>query len=275
VSEGAPAAEAPAAELPPEAVRPLLPAEAGTLGGWLGLFRANAKLIYIAMSCVGFLVLLFGGIGLAVLLTREEPTLKGTLTFLAVFGVLVGLPLVGLYFLWRGLKRWVCIFERGIVTFDARKARAYPWDGVKALFEREVDLHLHGGYIGTTHHVRLRFEDGRKITLDHTFAEIAQLASLVRTRVDEFQLADFRDKLNQGQTVSFDGVEVHATGVNNGRELVTWDQIESVAIDTDRAYHVVVRKTGQKSPWLKKLVPRFPNLSAFMHLLREHDVAVL
>jgi hypothetical protein len=227
------------------------------------------------MLCAGLVALLFIGIGLAVLLTAKTHTLKGTLIILAVFGTLAGLPLVGLYLLRQGMRRWVCVFEQGIVTFNGRRAEAYRWDDVEALFEQHVALHHGGAYIGTTHHVRLRFGSARKLTLDNTFAEIEQLASLVRALVDEYQLAKFRAMLQQGRPVGFDGVEMHTTGLDKGEGPLPWGQIESASVETDRAYHVVVRRTGQKAAWLKRPVPRFPNLSAFMQLLQDHGVAVV
>ncbi len=85
-------------------------------------------MIKVSMACCGFLVFLFDRIGLVSFTFSEKKTLEGTMIMLAVFGMLAGLPAIGLVIMWRRLKWWGCVFEKSIVLWEGKKPQRI--DGV-------------------------------------------------------------------------------------------------------------------------------------------------
>jgi hypothetical protein len=152
----------------------------------------------------------------------------------------------------------VYVFTNGFIRARGRKGDAVRWDQVQAIWEK-VKQSRSGGTLTYT----VQRNDGQVFVQGSPLQNSRDMGLRMMREVTKLHLPAAKAAYNAGQTLSFGKVNVNMQGLNNGKELVPWDQIGRV---TTKQGNVCIEKNGQQITWSSVKSAEVPNLSVLVAL---------
>ena len=162
-------------------------------------------------------------------------------------------------------RRRVYLFQDGLIFADGRGGLAdYRWDAIAWVTQKIVERYVNGIYTGTNYLYTIAHRDGRILKLNQLFAGIAELGRQVSQEVTRVKLPGALALVQQGQTVGFGDLGIHAQGLVSSRGAVLpWREVEAVQVVQG---HVKLRQAGKWLAWSSKPAAEIQNLFVFLTL---------
>jgi hypothetical protein len=235
------------------------------LGSLRAEYPAGSFRHRLAIGAAAIFILVLAGLA-GFMVLRDDPRdgPNGRLLASAFFGILTIFPLVGLVVLVRRLTWQVSLFANGLVFHKRNAAQVVIWEDVKYLYEKRL---IQYG-VETDHTMRIETDGGGRLKLDAMFQAITPLADAIHQYSNPVLLAKAQRKLQNAEPVSFGPLKLLPDGLENGKHKATWTEIERLNIENKGpGHHLVIRKSGKRSPWYSCPVPDFPNIEVFLTLV--------
>ena len=179
-----------------------------------------------------------------------------------VFYILLFFPLMVAFWAVRALRTFnvrFYVFKNGFIYARGRRYLVVCWDQVIAVFQK----HAAGRY-GSSHTYTVRVQEGRKIQIGDAVNGVVDLGTMIQREVTNLLLPRAIASYKSGETLSFGKVNVNIQGVNNGKEMIPWDQID--AIETRNGL-IVVQKYGRVMKWSTVRERETPNVYVLQNLV--------
>ena len=191
-------------------------------------------------------------------------TIRG---LLLVFGLFfLGLALFLAYSVIQVANQQIYIFEHGMVIDKGKQVQTFPWNQAAAVWQSITRNYRNGRYVGTTYLYTLRRVDGYQVKLNNLTKDIAELGPAVAQGISRELVPRALHSIRTGQTLTFAPFSVNQQGIGNGREFLSWSQVQAVEVKQGR---VTVKKTGtSRGSWMA-MVAKIPNFLVFTVVAEE------
>ncbi len=228
--------------------KPLLPNALAAIGMMVGVTIADIVLLYAILVATGYL-----------------------------FYILIVIPIVaiiyGIYALLDANLR-VYQFEHGLVRVKGEHVDVIRWDAVAFVVQnvrRRGYYYALGGVIaaafanrnGTPHSVTVQRNDGAVFKFNSTVQHVGQLIQTIQTAVLQAHMPRAMAAYNAGSPVNFGPLTLGQQGLSNGRELLPWNEVQSVDIKQGQ---VIVKKVGKTFSWANINIGQISNVFVFMSM---------
>ena len=110
----------------------------------------------------------------------------------------------------------------------------------------------------------MRVQDGREIQIGDAVNRVIDLGTIIQREVTKLLLPRTIASYKSGETLSFGKVNVNRQGVNNGKEMIPWDQIDAIEV---RSGLIVVQKYGRVMKWSTVREHETPNVYILQNLV--------
>jgi hypothetical protein len=179
-----------------------------------------------------------------------------------VFYILLFFPLMVAFWAVRALRTFnvrCYVFKNGFIYARGRKYRVVSWDQIVAVFQK----HTAGRY-SSSHTYTVRVQEGREIQIGDAVNRVIDLGAMIQQEVTKLLLPRAIASYKSGETLSFGKVNVNRQGVNNGKEMIPWDQIDAIEV---RSGLIVVQKYGRVMKWSTVREHETPNVYILQNLV--------
>ncbi len=229
--------------------KPLLPNALAAIGMMVGVTIADVLLLYIILVTTGYL-----------------------------FYILIAIPIAaiiyGIYALIDCNLR-VYQFENGLVRAKGERVDVIRWDAVAFVIQnvrRRGYYYAIGGVLaaslanrnGAPHSVTVQRNDGAVFKFNSTLRHVAQLIQTIQTAVLQAHMPRAMAAYNAGSPVVFGPLTLGQQGLSNGRELLPWNEVQSVDIKRGQ---VIVKRVGKTFSWANINIAKIPNVFVFMSMI--------
>lgn len=158
--------------------------------------------------------------------------------------------------------RRIYLHADGFLFVDGQDIQPFRWDAIEAMWQR---LPEHNDILGSASHVyRVRRKDGSTVILNDLFPHIETLGERIRQEVTNCLLPLAIMSYTAGQTVAFGPLRVSDQGISNGRELLTWQQVQDIRLERNM---IMVKKEDKVRRWPSIQVANVPNVFVFLALV--------
>lgn len=244
-----------------------LPLEAEQLAGTyqLGVVQAVYK-AHITLQSI-FLWVVVGIVlgGICIYAALNASTLIFTVILFLLGLLFIGMILYAMCMplIYRAWRVYVCadgfIFKRG------RTIDAFRWDQIEAMWQAVTKHYRNRVYMGTSYKYTIRRQDGVQVVFDNKLAHVEQLGKILSRQIMHCLWPQTMSAYRAGHTIPFGPFSVSLQGVSNGKELLSWSEVEDMNVRQGR---VVIRKEGKWRDWSPVMVRRIPNMFVFMALVQ-------
>jgi len=179
-----------------------------------------------------------------------------------VFYILLFFPLMVAFWAVRALRTFnvrCYVFKNGFIYARGRKYRAVRWDQIVAVFQKQT-----AGRYSSSHTYTVRVQEGREIQIGDAVNRVIDLGAMIQREATKLLLPRVIASYKSGETLSFGKVNVNIQAVNNGKEMIPWDQID--AIETRNGL-IVVQKYGRVMKWSTVRERETPNVYVLQNLV--------
>ncbi len=229
------------------------------------VFRARATEVNLLMA----LGIVGTGLGLALLAIGIWAWIFATTTYgpaavprwsNAWFGASPVLGVLGIACL---LRAWwlsrlrVEAHAEGLRLGRGPRARWIPWPAI-----REVRA---AGASGSYAALGLRLDDGRRVRLTRTLADLDALVVRVKRGAFPGLLEGSRQQVNLGETLAFGPLRLTPDGVQAGRKAIQWKDVQAVEV---RGGRLVISARPPGTTRLRVTAGRVPNVDVCVQLVR-------
>ncbi len=229
--------------------KPLLPNALAAIGMMVGVTIADILLLYILVVTTGYL-----------------------------FYILIAIPIIaviyGIYALIDADLR-VYQFEHGLIRAKGEQMDVIRWDSIAYVIQNVRNrgyYYVWGGVIaaalanrnGTPHSVTVQRNDGAVFKFNDRIQHVGKLIQTIQTAVMQFHMPRAIAAYNAGSPVVFGPLTLSQQGLSNERELVPWNEVQSVDIKQGQ---VLVKRVGKTFRWANINVGQIPNVLVFMSMI--------
>jgi hypothetical protein len=198
---------------------------------------------------------------------------KGLEIVALIFGVIALLPGAGVVYLLLKLRWRLYLFENGFV-FVRGSPRVVLWDSVQSFYEQQDVV----AGMRADRWLRFLFHDGRRLTVDSSYKDFAAFTEAVRKGVTNAVLRRAAEELPAGRSIAFGKLKLSQAGLEKEGDAIPWSEVDGITFEArvDGQVHaqaVIIYKRGlqtgglkERTQWYMKMVPRFGNVDAFLHL---------
>jgi len=232
------------------------------------VFRARALEVnlFLMAGIIG------AGMGLAALAFGGWASVFATMTYgpaavarwagpwFTVAPVLLGIGITCLARAWWVRRLWIEVFADGLRVNRGRKAEWMAWTAVRQIRTRSAGRR---GLVYAA--VDLRLDDGRRLLVTRTLASLDALVDLVKRRALPALLEGCRRRFNQGEPLSFGPINLTSVGVQVGKKLLQWGEVEMVEVHAGRLVITAHAPGGMR---LQTAADRVPNIDVCVQLVR-------
>ena len=145
------------------------------------------------------------------------------------------------------------------------------WEDITHVWHAETRYFVNGVYTKTTHHYRVRLEDGLEMEFDDTLQNVAKLGETVLRETFERMLPRALEAFEGGVPVRFGSLELDRDGLARWgfeqREVLPWGEVNNVDVNTAAGTITVNRKTGRDLVWWEGTCAGTPNLMVLLQML--------
>jgi Family of unknown function (DUF6585) len=162
-------------------------------------------------------------------------------------------------------RRRVYLFQSGFIFADGKGGLAdYRWDAIAWVTQKIVERYVNGVHVGTNYLYTIARRDGRVLKLNQLVAGIAELGRQISQEVTRVKLPGAVALVQQGQTVGFGDLGIHAHGlVSSQGSVLPWREVEAVQVVQGQ---VKLRQAGKWLAWSSKPAAEIQNLYVFLTL---------
>lgn len=167
----------------------------------------------------------------------------------------------------RAAGRKVYLFQQGLIVENKGQIQVFPWNQTTKVWQ---SITIHGSlssiYVGITYNYHLCREDGYQIKLGYAIKDIAELDRAITQGVTRELFPRAMHSILGGQTLTFAKFSINQEGIGNGREFLSWSQVEAVNVNSGR---VKIKKAGKFWAWGSAMVAGIPNCLVFINIAEE------
>jgi hypothetical protein len=243
------------------------------LGAFRSLHPAASGMHKVNIAIASVFTLLPGGGAIAFLIGALNNPGKGMGIGVMIFGALALGPAIGVVYLVLKLRWRLYLFDNGFV-FARGANRVVKWDDVQSFYEQQDVV----AGIRADRWLRFLLNDGRRLTVDSSYKDFAAFAEASRRGVTNAVLRRAAQELPVGRAITFGKLKLSQAGLEKEGDAISWAEVDGITFESrvDGQVHaqaVVIYKRGlqsgglkEKVEWYMKMVPRFGNVDAFLHL---------
>jgi len=157
----------------------------------------------------------------------------------------------------------VYIFTNGFIRAVGRQGDVVRWDQVRAIWEKVTRS---GGYRSgnLTYTYTVQRSDNAIFKQGSPLINSRDMGFRMMRAVVQVHLPPARAAYDAGQTLTFGPINVNMQGLNNGKELIPWNQIGKV---TTQQGVVCIEQNGHVIKWASVKSADVPNLSVLIALV--------
>ncbi len=155
----------------------------------------------------------------------------------------------------------VYLFTNGFIAARGKNGDVFRWDQIQAVWEKVTSSRS-----GNVFTYTVQRNDGKTSKMGSQLMKVRDLGVQIMREVTRIQLPLAKAAYNGGQVLSFGKVNVNLQGVNNGKELVPWDQIGSMTVTQGKIFIV---KDGRQLKWSTVKAADVPNLPVLLALVNQ------
>jgi hypothetical protein len=239
-----------------------IPAEAVSFGNPNAEFSTQgAPANYVGLPVVG-LGMIVGGIALMAI--EALPGISGLMTAMGVIVLVVGgYQLLSALF---SPPQHVWIFDGGMIVQRGGSHEVIRWETMQAIYQNIHTYHLSVIPIVKQHAYTLHMKDGRKIALSRNIQNIELLGQTLHRKLTDQQFPAALDTLREGGTLTFGPIRVNGHGLQNGGDLVPWEEIRHVRLVNGQ---IQIKKAASTFLWKGVPASKIPNLYLFLTLINK------
>jgi hypothetical protein len=178
-------------------------------------------------------------------------------------GLVLGLILLGVAISKSGNRLFA--YNDGFVYKQGGEEIVVAWNNVRAIFQRIVE---HRGRLGkyTTYTYTIEEFDGSRLTFNDNITPMEGLCNYVETSMSRRLFPRAILAYNMGQIVDFGTLAVSKQGVFNGKEWLSWNEVDGISFKNG---YISVKKRGKWLNWGSFFTPTIPNFTV-LELLIQH-----
>lgn len=190
---------------------------------------------------------------------------QGLLPICGGLGLLFALG--GGYSIWQSRSEQelaIRTFRDGLTHTHKGKTEAMRWDEMTNV---TMSLINNKNLRAMFYNYTLQSDDGRKITFnynDQAMQNMQQLNDTIQSEITTRQLPKAIAAYNAGNTVNFGRLALSKDGLSNGKETISWSEVEEVKLQNGA---VTVRKKEKWLNWSNVTVGSTPNIYVFLHMV--------
>jgi hypothetical protein len=177
--------------------------------------------------------------------------------------------LIALVLAWSAFNNWkkaAVVYQDGLAYRDRKGMQAWRWDEFGSMTSAVTKHYTNGIYTGTTHVYTLVKRNGESFKLNDTIANVEELANEIRQNIFPLLYDMYAQAYNQGQVCTFGPVKLSkAEGVQIGRKVYDWNEIEQVAIQ--KGVLSVKKKGGGWFSGANTSAASVPNLEVLLSII--------
>lgn len=220
-------------------------------------------------GCGAVVLLSCGAIGLLAGLSSASNTSSsdssssGTLIGVSVVLLVLGFLVLALAISKSGNRLFACaggfMYKRGV------QEQVVYWNNVEAIYQRIVE---HRGRFTKykTYNYTIQQFDGTKLTFDDNMLPMEGLCNYIEGSMATRLLPRLTYDYEMGQVVQFGKVAVSKQGISDGKEWLSWDDVDGIRFDNG---FITVRRSGKWRNWAIFYTPNIPNFTV-LELLIQH-----
>lgn len=227
----------------------------------LGELRAKYKSSPMYFISSAFATIMVPSMPLMIFLTDLNPFSGDALMLYIMFALLTA-PLLAVTLLQiRDLNIHVFVYENGLLYQHASTRRAIHWDEV-AFVWHFVSRRKHS----STHLYKLQCMDGSTLELNHAIPDVQELGKIIEWETARQLILLYRDAFASGQSVSFDQLLAHQSGLSWQGKLLFWHELENVNINEVTGI-ITIKKYGQWLRWASIHIFQVSNIEVLKALI--------
>ena len=234
----------------------------------LAVFRARALEVNLLLTAgivgtgMGLATVGFGGWAWAFATTTYGPAAVARWAgpWFTAAPVLLGIGLTCLTRAWWIRRLWIEAFAEGLRVNRGRQAAWMAWTAVRQIRTRSA------GRRGTAYAaLDLRLDDGRRLLVTRTLADLDDLVDLVKRRALPALLEGCRQRFNRGEPLSFGPLSLTSVGVQAGKKCIQWGEVQAAEVHAGR---LVITARGPGGTRVQTAADRVPNIDVCVQLVR-------
>lgn len=176
--------------------------------------------------------------------------------------LLVAFPIIMIIYCISALRACnlrVYLFQNGFVYARGHRLDVVRWDQVRFVWQR-----ITRSYGRMWYRYTIERSDGAAFKLNSTLKNAGTLGQHIQQVVTQLHLPQAIAAYNTGNTIPFGPLSVSLQGLNNGKEVLPWNQQQNMLLK--RGY-LLIRKQGRNRNWARVAVARIPNYLVFIKLV--------
>jgi len=164
-------------------------------------------------------------------------------------------------------------FSEGLIRVKGMQADPIRWDQVTSVVQqvtRRGSYIFWGGLIGAaiarsrpSQSFTVQRSDGAVFKFNAILKNVAQLGQNIQQAVTQHHMPRAIAAYQGGSSIPFGPLTVSPQGLNNGREVLSWNQVQSVDVKQGQ---IIVKKVGKTFAWANIYISQIPNLQVFLGL---------
>lgn len=179
-----------------------------------------------------------------------------------LFYILLAIPILAIAWAVNALRYCnisVYLFTGGFVHVKGSVVDPVRWEQVKAVRQKITNVR---GRLTSTY--TLQRGDGKTFQYSSPLQNVEKLGEFVQQEVTRVQLPQALAAFNAGQALNFGKVNVDRQGINNGKEMIPWSQMNGLSIQQD---HLVASNGGRLLQWRSVKAGDVINLGVLLGLV--------
>ena len=194
-----------------------------------------------------------------------------------IFYILIAIPIAaiiyGIYSL-NDCNLRVYQFANGLVRAKGEQLDVIRWDQVAFVIQnvrRRGYGYAWGGIIGaamtntnTPHSINVQRSDGKVFKFGGTLRHVTQLIQTIQGAVTQAHMPRAIAAYDSDSPVTFGTFVLNHQGLSNGREVLPWNEIQSVDVKNGK---VLIKRTGKTFSWANVNISQIPNVLVFMSMV--------
>ncbi len=153
----------------------------------------------------------------------------------------------------------VYIFTNGFIHARGKSGEAVRWDQIQAIWEKVTRSRYSNTFLYT-----VQRSDGKVFRQGSPLVNCRDMGVRMMREVTKVHLPAAKAAYNAGQTLTFGPVNVTMQGLNNGKEMVPWDQIGRITLQQGK---LGFEKEGRTLTLSSVKTADIPNLSVLIALV--------
>ncbi|GCE16123.1 DUF6585 family protein [Tengunoibacter tsumagoiensis] len=222
------------------------------LGSMTGLFMPTFSNLFVLIGIV------IGSIIIDLILLIGIIYFTGVVIYyLALFPLFVLIGAIGAF---PNHNLRIYVFDNGLLRAKGKRYEVARWDEITEVWQKSG----RNSYRISAFTCLLKLQDGRTLKLTDAVRFVHYLAGIVQEEVGAKLLPTALLTYKSGETVRFGKINVNIQGINNGKELVPWNQVDSLFAKEGQLF---VQKHGRLLKWSVVKVNEIPNLGVLAALV--------